>query len=110
MMRQVGHGDLYFRRVKEEDVPSEVRAELQLGTAKHVVLARGEATGHAHVMTSEKPIGFKRVDDTVAYMLLRDAGLLEHEEHGTRTLAPGWYEVPLERDYDPSLYERRVVD
>jgi hypothetical protein len=66
-----------------------------------IVLARGEATGHAHAI---------RVDDGRAqffegpanrrYLLLTDIGRLEHEEHGAIVLEPGWYEVRRQREYD----------
>lgn len=107
---QYGHGDLYLRQVDEQAVPAEVRKRLEACVEQRAVLAFGEQTGHAHVLTSERPVGLVRDSDMVAYVLLRDAGLLTHEEHGERILEPGWYEVPTERDYDPTLYARRVVD
>ena len=109
-MTQAGHGDLYMRRIPETEVPEAVRQRLQDSGTARMVLAEGEVTGHKHLLTSELPIGYVKLDDTRAYVLLRDAGLLTHEEHGERVMAPGWYEVPTERDYDPALYERRVVD
>lgn len=113
---QGGHGDLYARRIEESDVPVGVLAQLRAGEEKCVTLALGEVTGHAHQVTSEAPIGFVRLHDMVAYVLLRQAGLLEHtgtaegEGHGTRVLEPGIYEIPTERDYDPTVYARQVLD
>lgn len=109
-MNQYGHGDLYLRRVEVDDLPAGVADRLDESFEARAVLAEGEVTGHLHLLTSERPIGLVRDSDQVAYVLLRDAGLLTHEEHGERLLEPGWYEVPTERDYDPSLYARRVVD
>lgn len=110
-MEQYGHGDLYLRRIEESDVPDDVRAKLEADSGRReVVLAEGEVTGHKHLLTSDEPIGFATAEDGRAFVLLRDAGLLTHEEHGTRTPVAGWYEMPLERDYDPSEYEREVVD
>lgn len=109
MLTEAGHGDMYLRPITEAQVPAAVLARLDGGSTR-AVLAYGEHTGHAHVLTSERPIGLVRDSDTVAYVLLRDAGLLVHEEHGTRVMAPGYYEVPTERDYDPTVYARRVID
>lgn len=107
---QYGHGDMYFRRVEPEAIHQEVRARLEASRARRAVVAEGELTGHVHMLTSEQPLGLVRESDMVAYVLLRDAGLLTHQEHGERVLEPGWYEVGTERDYDPSLYARRVID
>jgi hypothetical protein len=109
MMSQYGHGDLFLRKIDEKDLPAGVCERLG-GGSRRAVLAQGEKTGHAHVLTSERPIGLVRDSDVVAYVLLRDAGLLTHEEHGERIVEPGYYEVPTERDYDPTVYARRVDD
>ena len=109
-MEQFGHGDMFLRRIDEADLPASVMERLGGGEPR-AVLAYGEKTGHAHVLTSERPIGLVRDSDMVAYVLLRDAGLLTHEEHGVVThVPPGYYHVPTERDYDPLLYERQVID
>lgn len=111
------HGDIGMHAIDPVHVPPEVRAALEKRSGgTKVTLAVGEATGHAHVLTSDAPMGYLRVSDTVAYVLLDKAGLLDHtgtapgEGHGQRVMAPGYYEVPTERRYDPTEYERRVVD
>lgn len=115
-MEQVIHGDLLLRRVEADSLPAEVRGRLDAGRQTRVTLALGEATGHAHVLESSAPIGYVRDSDSVAYVLLRDTGLLRHEGvvdgegHGTRTLDPAFFVVEHERDYDPTEYERRVAD
>ena len=112
-MRQAGHGDLYMRQVAEADVPAAARAAMQTYTGP-VTLARGERTGHAHVLTSDAPIQYARTDDSVAYVLLKRVGLLEHTpngaDHGTRFLGPGLYVVQTEREYDPAGDRRPVID
>jgi len=111
------HGDIGMHHVDSGSIPPEVLEQLERRCAgQSVVLARGEVTGHAHVLTSKAPMGYVRVSDEIAYALLDKAGLLEHtgtvpgEGHRTREMAPGYYAVPTERDYDPTCYERRVVD
>jgi hypothetical protein len=108
-VNQYGHGDMYFREVDPQSIPAEVLTQLSARHEARAVVAEGEKTGHAHRLVSDD-MAYVRVSDMVAYVLLRNAGLLTHEEHGERQLAPGWYEVPTERDYDPTLYQRRVID
>lgn len=110
MSNQYGHGDMFFRQVDADAIPQHVRTQLEASTTRRVVIAEGELTGHVHALTSEAPVGLVRESDMVAYVLLRDAGMLTHQEHGERTLEAGWYVVPTERDYDPALYARQVID
>lgn len=66
-----------------------------------VILAYGEATGHAHAV--------RAVDDHAGlqtepasrrtFLSLVKGGELVHEEHGTIALAPGYYEVIRQREY-----------
>jgi hypothetical protein len=70
-----------------------------------MVLARGEATGHAHVL--EAPT----VDGALAELLELDARLFArvrggdarviHQEHGPVVLPPGDYEIVRQREYVP---------
>lgn len=109
-MSQYGHGDLYLRCVDVAAIPREVRQRLEASHLAQAILAEGEQTGHVHALTSERPIGLVRDSDMVAYVLLRDAGLLTHQEHGEREIEAGWYVVDTERDYDPTVYSRAVID
>ena len=78
---------------------------------RRIVLAEGEATGHAHV-----------IDDVRAE--LRDEGWsgrrfivveedatvsLEHDEHDTLTVSAGIYEIRIQREYTPRGF-RQVRD
>ena len=78
---------------------------------RRIVLAEGEATGHAHV-----------IDDV--RVELRDSGWggrrfivveedatvsLEHDEHDTLTVSSGIYEVRIQREYTPRGF-RQVRD
>jgi len=77
-----------------------------------VILASGEATGHAHAISSPLAELFEDRDDGLLY--LRVSGLcdLTHEEHNPITLEEGVYEVRRQREYlpeDPSQ-ARRVAD
>ena len=117
MHKDVIHGDVSMHSVDPESIPSEVRHQLEHSNkVQRVVLATGEATGHAHVLTSDVPFSVVMLDDERSYALLEGAGLLDHtgtapgEGHGTRTLSPSYYEIVKQREFDPVLFERRVID
>ena len=66
-----------------------------------LVLAEGEATGHAHVVDDERA---SLHDLGGTWFLSVEAGepvLLVHEEHGPLEVAPGLYEVRRQREYAP---------
>ena len=99
---QVRNGDVYLRRVTLPEGAQPVRME------RPAVLAYGEVTGHSHRIDGAT---VERYDhDGRAYVLLAQAGVLTHEEHGQAALPAGAYELIIERDYDPNMYARRVVD
>lgn len=90
---------------------------------KRVVLAYGEVTGHAHVVSSGKETGRGRgtvelfeglegLDVSGAAVVLRVAGRaaeLRHEEHRTIVLPRGTYRVIRQREYSPTAI-RQVAD
>ena len=78
-----------------------------------VVLAHGEATGHAHAI-------YERGTQTAPTVRLWSAGVerflqvlapvtLKHEEHTHALLPTGIYRLPAQVEYTPSAL-RRVVD
>lgn len=94
-------GDVLIRRVAK--IPKGLKkVPLENG---RVVLAHGEATGHAHAVVDrvaeveflaadlrEMEKRFLRVESEVDVV---------HDEHATITLAPGEYEVVRQREYAP---------
>lgn len=108
MFRQ---GDVLIERIS-------AAGKTDVSTAKHaptdghrVVLAYGEATGHAHAIT------LKRADDAVLFDNGRGVRILRvntetemrHEEHAPIALAPGDYRVTIQREWD-DVQERYVAD
>ena len=76
-----------------------------------LVLARGEATGHAHAIQSALAELFEERDGRRFLRVLggpEDVCLL-HEEHDTIVLPPGLYEVIRQREYIPGTI-RYVMD
>jgi hypothetical protein len=67
-----------------------------------LVLAQGEATGHAHVVTDAAAELVSREQADELYLLVYgDDVVLEHEEHDTIPLPRGSYRVMRQREYAP---------
>ena len=94
-MKMYRHGDLLLQEVGE--IPASAKEQ------EHNILAKGEATGHAHrlhsgiILEDEKGNMFVRVPES---------GTLTHEEHHTITLPAGDYVVIRQREYRP--YEQAI--
>lgn len=76
-----------------------------------VVLAYGEATGHAHAIANRgaRLYEIEGLEDRFLEVLARGGVDLVHEEHGTITLPRGNYVVRRQREYSPQEI-RRVAD
>ncbi len=75
-----------------------------------MVLARGEATGHAHVVGGPGLILTAERDNPEAMFIdVPSHGRVTHEEHGPISLPAGRYRVIRQREYVPGSY-RPVAD
>ncbi|WP_245602074.1 hypothetical protein [Hamadaea tsunoensis] len=75
-----------------------------------MVLALGEATGHAHVATGDRVSLLCPPDEPDRlYLVIEGYGRLVHEEHGPVSLSPGAYRVVRQREYFPGAI-RFVAD
>lgn len=75
-----------------------------------LVLAHGEATGHAHVVEGEAQFLTSDLEDLERRFLRVEAeAAVVHDEHDTITLPPGDYEVVRQREYQPEA-PRYVAD
>lgn len=73
----------------------------QIKRVGKIILAHGEATGHAHVIESLGVRVFEHENTRWIRVPKRGADLT-HEEHGTIALAPGDYRVVIQREYTPA--------
>lgn len=75
-----------------------------------VILALGEATGHAHRIVA--PLDAVDVLQEAERIILNVHApvTITHEEHGPVTLQPGIYASYIQREYDDLEAERRVQD
>src|SRR5262245_25449921 len=102
----IRQGDLLL--VPVDEVPADAR---RLSSGR-LVLAEGEATGHAHVIDDERA-SLHTGWDSVVMRHLRVEGdepvLLVHEEHDSLRVPPGVYRVVQQREYQPSRVRWRWV-
>jgi len=80
-----------------------------------LVLAEGEATGHAHVVDDERASLHRRRDrwspvELYLSVVGDDPVFLVHEEHDRLRVTPGVWEVRRQREYEPRGRSRRVSD
>ena len=103
MFRQ---GDILI--VPVDEVPEDLKkVPLESG---RMVLAHGEATGHAHVLEGEATFLAADLEDLEQRFLEVEAeSKLVHDEHDTITIPPGNYEVRRQREYAPEA-PRMVAD
>jgi hypothetical protein len=105
---QVRQGDVLL--VPIDEVPGAARLQARIGG--RVVLAEGEATGHAHAIRSAAAT--LHGDGEERYLRVAAAVTLDHEEHAPIVVAPGSYRVVVQREYVPPevlpAAFRRVVD
>ena len=105
MIRQ---GDVLLLSVS--DIPESAKpASAETG---RLILARGEATGHHHSIALSDRVAMFREDGSGGGLFLAVTGApvaLEHQEHTALTIAPGRYEVRIQRTYQAGM-ARRVAD
>lgn len=76
--------------------------------AGRVVLAHGEATGHAHVVEGDVDFVLNALT-LERYIHARRPVTVRHEEHSALQLPAGWYEVRIQREYERGTV-RNVAD
>lgn len=97
------HGDLLLEPVA--GIPHGAKREERKGD---IILALGEATGHAHRVKTPGAVTFLAGVDR--YLVVRDQAELTHEEHATIVLPAGAYKITRQRVYVPGALPERVVD
>lgn len=100
-MRQPQHrqGDLLF--ILQQNPPN-----VHLEERPDLVILEGEATGHAHRLTSGAVL---EAPDGTLYLDLPAEARVVHDEHRAITLGPGLWLVVHQREYEPGA-TRMVLD
>ena len=106
MFRQ---GDVLLRPIDPSELPDGL-VPAPPGRTRGLVLATGEATGHAHVVTGPDVTTWTLPDQAeVLFLIVRGHGRLSHEEHGPIGVPAGHYQVIRQREYVPGAW-RPVAD
>jgi len=102
-MHQYRQGDILIEGVA--DIPA---SAIPRESASRLILAEGEATGHAHTIAASKA---RLLDDAGAtYLEVQEAmAMLTHDEHSTIELPRGNYRITRQREYTPEA-PRQVAD
>lgn len=95
--------------VEVDEIPGDAAQEERRG---RIVLAEGEATGHAHAIHERDARTFTHRGQR--YLLTRSKAQLSHEEHATIEVPQGAWRIVTQREYEPTPADqpqwRRVVD
>jgi hypothetical protein len=100
-MTQYRQGDVLLTKVEKATGTESERG-------RRIVLAYGEATGHHHAVEGIDMALL--VDGARRFLKLKDKATLRHEEHAPLQLLRGTYEITIQREYDPTVRSRTVLD
>lgn len=75
---------------------------------KHLTLAEGEMTGHAHRITEGEAELYEH-EGTLFLKVKSDKATLTHEEHSRIELPKGDFQISIQREYSPDGW-RNVSD
>ena len=101
MSRQYRQGDVLLVRTRSRELHE---ATLVPRNEGRIILALGEATGHAHAIASDHA-DLLEVGEGERYLRVDGPAALTHEEHGAIELEPGLYRVIRQREYGPGVPE-----
>ena len=104
-------GDVFIQRIEE------IPAEASKRQGPRQILAAGEVTGHHHQISGEFGTMFDVEDEVLdaenpggmAYLEVKKAGNVTHDEHADIALPEGKYSVMIQREYHPEAI-RSVAD
>jgi len=100
-------GDVLISRIRS--IPAAATPVSRDGRSR-LILAEGEATGHAHAIDDVLAELFEVRSNGELYLRVGTGGAsLRHEEHATLVLPRGTYRVTHQREYTPEAI-RRVMD
>lgn len=99
---QYRQGDVLIESV--DSIPTAAVAE-----KGRVILAHGEATGHAHEIKSRRYAKLLTTTADERFLRLAKTAMLEHQEHAPIRLPAGQYHIVLQREYSPEEI-RNVAD
>jgi len=102
-------GDVLIKRIDRLPNGDKVKVPCVQG---RLVLAEGEATGHAHEISGQdiEQVEMFRVNGEL-FLDVKGHVVVRHEEHKDQDVSPGIYRVDVVREVDPFTEEvRRIRD
>lgn len=105
--KQIQQGDVLMQEVSS--LPEGAR---RMPNEGQVIVARGEATGHSHVVRSDKASlwSLTRNGVTELYLEVRSPVTIVHDEHRPLTIPTGIYRVGRVKEYDYFTEIERPVE
>jgi hypothetical protein len=102
-------GDVLLVPVAEHELPQQ-SWPLPRDAAGRLVLAFGEATGHAHAISApDAELLTDRAEVDRRFVRLASEAILTHEEHDPIVLPAGAYQVVRQREYHPDYLRAGFV-
>lgn len=101
MIRQ---GDVLLVPATIPETATKIRKDKRRG----IVLAEGEATGHAHTIASRAATAYRGGNGDL-FVVLAQTAKVQHQEHEAVELQPGTYRVVRQREWNAGE-ARRVID
>jgi hypothetical protein len=97
--KQYRQGDVLLVRTRSRELHEATLVPRDHG---RIILALGEATGHAHAIASTHA-DLLEVEGGERYLHVDGPAALTHEEHGAIELEPGFYRVIRQREFGPGM-------
>jgi hypothetical protein len=96
-------GDVLIVPIADASVPLSVleREPARRDPRERMILALGEATGHAHAVVGPGELYPSDSPLEPSYLHLPQGGRVVHEEHAAFPLPSGWFRVVRQREYEP---------
>ncbi len=107
-LRQIQQGDVLLQQVS--GIPQGAVRARQQGK---LVVARGEQTGHSHIIDSDKATLWSLTKNgaTEPYLEVQAPVTIVHDEHKPLPIPPGIYRVGRVKEFDYfEEMERRILD
>ncbi len=107
-LKQIQQGDVLLQEILKLPMGA-----TQTPTQGRIILARGEKTGHSHVISSDQTKLWTLTRNGVSEMYLEVLApvTIVHDEHKALPIPPGIYQVGRVKEYDYfSQMERQIED